>query len=345
MRVRALVDLAHYMCLAQVAFALLPAFASEARAQAPGYVHVVRPGETLASIAQHYYGDSRRENVLVAENGLTTQGGVAIVVGLRLAIPWVSYHRVQAGETWAQIATQYYGDPRRASALVDANPQVSASQPDEGAELLVPYPLRHIVRQGDTMRRVAQLYYGDSGSSQRLTRFNSMRSRGRLSRGSIVLVPLADLVLSEEGRQVVEAATARELGGGVVRALQIRINDELPNLHTHVQRGRYTEAVALGNRLLGAGELTGNQIVSIQRELAVAYVALDRGDLAVSAFVAALRRQPDLELDSRLTSPTVLRAFQQAREVVEAHPEDATVPVEPISIGADAGAPPIDSPE
>ena len=38
-----------------------------ARADYPTYIHVVREGETLASIAQVYYGDPRREAVLVAE--------------------------------------------------------------------------------------------------------------------------------------------------------------------------------------------------------------------------------------------------------------------------------------
>jgi phosphohistidine swiveling domain-containing protein len=52
-------------------------------------VHIVRPGETLASIAEMYYGNARRESVLVAENGLTSEGGSSIVVGLRLSVPTV----------------------------------------------------------------------------------------------------------------------------------------------------------------------------------------------------------------------------------------------------------------
>ena len=71
--------------------------------------HVVRPGDTLASIAERYYGDPRRENVLVAENGLTTEGGSAIVTGLRLSIPTVFYHRVQEGEIWTELARRIYG--------------------------------------------------------------------------------------------------------------------------------------------------------------------------------------------------------------------------------------------
>ena len=310
---------------AALAIALGGAGAARAQEQ-PAYTHVVRPGETLASIAQRYYGDPRRETVLVTENGLTTQGGAPIVVGLRLLVPRVTYHVVASGETWASIATRHYGDPRRVSALITANPQVSASQPDEGAELLVPYPLRHVARQGDTMRRIAQLYYEDQGEAAALMRFNSMR-RQRLARGQIVLVPLADLTLSDEGRQLLESHAGAPVTGGEVRDRQSEINEELPLLREHVRRGRYTEAVATGNRLLGTGELTGNQIVTIQRELAVVYVALDRPDLAVEAFVAALERQPDLALDSRDTSPTIQRALTAAREAFAERRRQAPPPV------------------
>ncbi|UJR82523.1 LysM peptidoglycan-binding domain-containing protein [Sandaracinus amylolyticus] len=283
-----------------------------ARANFPAYVHVVRDGETLASIAQRYYGDPRRESVLVAENGLTTQGGSAIVVGLRLVVPTVNYHRVRAGETWAQIADRHYGDARRAYAIVEANPAVEGSQPPEGAELLIPYPLRHVADQRDTLNHVAQTYYGTTDGSRTLRRFNSLRTL-RLSRGQVILVPLPDLVLSEEGRRIVAERTGVTPNDGEVRDRQALIGEQLPTLQEQVRVGRYTEAVSLGNRLLGAGELTGNQVVTIQRTLAIAYVALSREDLAVEAFREALERQPDLELDSRRTSPTVMRAFDQAR--------------------------------
>lgn len=276
------------------------------------YMHVVRPGETLASVAQRYYGDTRLENVLVAENGLTVEGGAAIVVGLRLAVPHVIYHRVRDGETWNELATHYYGDPKRAFILVEANEGSVGKPPDGGAELLVPYPLRHVAEQGDTLVRVAKEFYGNGAYAKRLRRFNSIRGN-RLKRGQIVLVPLMKLTLSDEGRKIVAAETGVEPAAGEVRELQERIDEQLPKLREFAHDGRFTEVVALGNQLLGAGRLTGNQIVTIHRQLAVSYVALDRADLAVRSFKVALERQPDLELDAMRTSPTVMAAFRKAK--------------------------------
>lgn len=309
------------------------ALASSARAQNAGgtvFVHTVRPGETLAAIAQKYYGDPARESVLVMENGLNTQGGSSIVTGLRLDIPAVSYHRVAEGETWAGLAERYYGDVRRAFALMDTNGG-SSTQPDVGAEILIPYPLRHVAGQHDTLTELAMLYYGRNDAVGTLRRFNNIRGN-RLTRGQIVLVPLADLLLSDDGKALIaDASQAPAPAGGEVRAQQARIDAELPALREDVRRGRYAEAVAVANRLLGEGELTGNQAVTIQRELGTAYVALDREDLAVAAFREVIARQPDTELDSVRTSPRILHAWEEAKHAPRAAAPDGG--------GADAGSP------
>lgn len=285
-------------------------------------VHVVRPGETLASIGEHYYGDPRRESVLVAENGLTSEGGSAIVVGLRLTIPTVTYHKVVEGETWAGLATRFYGDPTRAFVLIEANGASAGEHPDPGAELLIPYPLRHVTQQGETLRSIAKDYFKSSKGAATLQRFNGS-AKARPQRGEIVLVPLANLVLSKEGRAAAEAQGAITESEGATRDKQGRIDDALPKLREHVQQGRYADAVAMANRLVGAGDLSASQVVTIQRELGTALVALGREDLAEGAFAAVLSQQPDLELDGVTTSPKVLAVFRNAqKQLKKSRPAD-----------------------
>jgi len=291
-------------------------FSALASAQVP-LVHTVRPGETLASIAETYYGDPRRESVLVTENGLMSGGGSAIVVGLRLVVPSVSYHRVQEGETWAELATRFYGDPSRAFVLIEANAGKAGGQPDVGAELLVPYPLRHVVDQTEALRKIAKTYFKDSSGMNTIRRFNEIGQR--VVRGQILLVPLSDLTLTPAGKEVAKRQAESPPQGGDIREKQALIDVQLPQLRDLVRKGSYAEAVALANRLIGGGDLSASQVVSIHRELATALCALGRDDLAREAFATMLEEQPDAELDGVRTSPRVLRVFEQAQKAQREH--------------------------
>ena len=188
-------------------------------------------------------------------------------------------------------------------------------QPDEGAELLIPYPLRHVVSPGETLAKIAELYMPDTPTSlKRLRQFNG---GARIERGRVVLVPLVDLRLAGDGRTEASLAFARASGGGAAKEAQDDVESSLPELIAQVRGARFAEAVAMGNRLLGATSLTSTQVVTIQKELAVAYVALERADLAEASFRAALALQPNLELDTVRTSPRVLESFSRAKEPVE----------------------------
>lgn len=295
------------------ALALLSCLASAKPgcAQEHAYVHVVRAGETLASIAQAYYGDARRDEVLVAENGLADQSS-ALLEGLRVTVPVMRYHRVIRGESWRGIAERFYGDPNRAVALLKANEGKANIAPEEGTQLLIPYPLRYVARGHDSFASIASKFYGARDDGRMLRTFNG--GRAKIARGQLLLVPLLDLVFSTQGLARVESASTSQPRAAELSRVQSEVARDIPLLDEYVRAGRFLEAAALGNQLLGRGQLTGNQEISIQRQLATAYIALDREDLAIAAFSHALAKQPDLELDSVRTSPRILSALEAAKK-------------------------------
>lgn len=287
----------------------LASFSPRARAQEAAFAHVVRAGETAASIAQLYYGDAKRAEVLLRENGLGE--GHALPEGTRLVIPHVLYHQVARGESWRSVAERYYADASRAPVLIKANHGRAGTPPDEGAQLVIPYPLRHVVRDSESVTAIATHYYGGREEARLLRGFNG--GRAKVARGEVVLVPLFDLVLSRSGLERIESSTGTPVVSSDAQRLRTELARDIARVRAYVQSGRFVEALALGNQLLGRGQLTGNQEISIQRELATAYVALGREDLATGAFARALDKQPDLELDSVRTSPRVLDALEAAK--------------------------------
>lgn len=287
---------------------------SRAQAQAV-YTHSVQEGDTLASIAQRYYGDPTREAVLSEANRMKGPDMNGLVRGSWVFIPLVTFYRVSKDETWKSVATRLYGRETRAATLVEANNGNRRVEPDEGAELLVPYPLRHVVRPGETLAKIAKIYMSETPLSlKRLRRFNA---GARIERGQVVLVPLFDLRLAGEGRAEASDAFTRAAGAGAAKEAQDEVESALPRLIQQVHKAEFAEAVSLGNRLLGANSLTSTQVVTIQKELAVAYVALERTDLAEASFRSALALQPNFELDTVRTSPRVLEAFNRAKQPEE----------------------------
>lgn len=291
---------------------VLATHASSADAQAV-YSHAVQEGDTLASIAQRYYADPTREVVLREANRMKGNGVDGLVPGSWIFIPMVSFYQVGKEETWKSIATRFYGQAARAATLIEANKGNRRVEPDEGAELLMPYPLRHVVAPGETLAKIAKTYMPDSPLS--LKRLRTFNAGARIERGQVVLVPLFDLRLAGEGLTEASGAFMLSAGGGAAKAAQDEVESSLPQLIEQVEKAKFAEAVSLGNRLLGTQSLTSAQLVTIQKELGVAYVALERFDLAEASFRAALALQPNLELDTVRTSPRVLDAFNRAKQL------------------------------
>jgi len=276
---------------------------------ASAFVHVVQPGETLASIAERIYGRIQYERILVAANELDVQGGLSIVPGMRLEVPSLSYRRVKKGDTWASMAHERLGSPKRSDVLAIANGTNPWLVPEDGAEIVVPYNLRLIITNPDTLPQIGYRYLGDAKKAWLLQQYNNWEGI-ELRRGDVFLVPLTDLPLSDEGRKEANAASAIESseGKGETRAGQRKVQNELPALIADVRGGRYVDAVRRGNGFLSVGALTEPELATIHRQLLEAYVALGATGLAAASCTAWRKAAPGVSLDPNWVSPKVIAA-------------------------------------
>ncbi len=294
--------------LATAALALLALLAPS---DAAAFDHVVSSGETLAQLAIRFYGTPRFEAAIAGANALDVHGGSAIVSGQPLMIPAPAHHRVKEGETWFGLARTLLGDPKRAEILARANGAVPWVPPIEGQEIEVPAVVAHIAAEVDTMPGLAGRYLGDANKAWELDAYNGRDGKGPLRRGDVVLVPLIDLSLTEEGKKAARFAADRERteGGGQAYEAQRHAETDIPPLLADVRAGRYVDAVAKGNRLLGSGELTRPQLASIHRALLEAYVALEAAGLAAGSCAAwRANAGAEVRLDARTVSPKIRAA-------------------------------------
>lgn len=280
---------------------------------ADAFPHIVRSNETLARIAERVYGRVEAEQLLVAANGLDNGRGIAIAPGMRLEIPAVGHHRVSAGETWPSLADLLLGSPDRSDVLAFANGAKSWIAPTEGQEIVVPYNLRYIATSGDSILTIAYRFLGDRDKAWMLHRYNHLGNQP-LRRGELVLVPIVDLELTDEGKReaAIAGALVRGEGSGQARDAQRRTDTELPALAADVYNGRYVDAVVRGNRLLGSGALNRPQIALIHQKLVEAYVALDAQGLAETSCRLWREADPSAVLDPVELSPKIVRACLNA---------------------------------
>jgi hypothetical protein len=287
--------------------ALVTALALTTVRPALAFTHIVRAGETLASIAEAMYGRIQYEQILVAANGLDVGGGIPIVPGMRLEIPAVSHRRLAEGDTWAELAKDLLGGAHRADVLAMANGSYPWLPPEVGAEIVVPYNLRIVATGAETIVTLAYRYLGNKEKAWTLDHYNARRGKA-LSRGDVILVPLVDLPLTEAGKQAAaHAATARRSeGAGGTRSAQLEVDREIVALVADVRGGRYVDAVRRGSAFLAKGELSRGQLAVIHRQLLDAYVALDAVGLAKQSCREWRANDPNARLDRRRMSPKLL---------------------------------------
>ena len=225
------------------------------------------------------------------------------------------------GETWFTLSKTYLGDAKRADVLAGANRTVAWTPPVENQEIEVPAVIAHNLGDGEDLTTISQRYYNDPNKSWTIAIYNDSDEKRKFVRGDVLLVPLPEISLTEEGKKAARLAAERTRteGGGQAYEAQRRGEADIPPLLADIRGGRYVDAVAKGNRLLGSGELTRPQLAIIHRALLEAYVALDATGLANAECVAWRANLPASEpnkgdgtrwsqLDPRSVSPKIRAA-------------------------------------
>jgi hypothetical protein len=278
---------------------------------AAAFVHVVQPGDTLASLAERFYGKIQHERLLVAANTLEVEGGIRITPGMLLDVPALSYVRVKPGQTWKELAQRHLGGEHRAYALAEANDAKAWIPPATDLEIAVPYNLRFVATGNETIVGLAYRYLGDRKKAWMLDQYNERKGR-QLMRGEVVLIPVIDVALTEQGKQ--DAALALEVArlelAGSDLAAQRQVALELASLDDELRHGRYVAAVEHATRCLGKGRLTQPERARLYRVLLEAYVALAVPEMAASSCAAWLKEDPKAKLDPMLLSPKILSACE-----------------------------------
>ncbi|MFO8072910.1 MAG: LysM domain-containing protein [Polyangia bacterium] len=292
--------------------AILSVLALGAPASAAAWIHVSRTGETLAQLASFYYGDESRSMVIRAANGFVHPDDGRLTPGERIEIPQVTYHRVEEGESWADIAKRYLGSARRGRFLAELNDAGIEDSLARGEIVTVPYQLLYILAPEESPRGVARMFLGKSRGGKWLEKYNLGRKK-KYGRGDALLIPIIDLELTDEARERIDEARGREPRASE-REAQRRAVERVAEMREAFAAGRYVEIVAIAQNLLGGGALTVPQRIGVYKYLAFAYVALGQRELAVEAFASALELQPAMELSPITTSPKIIEVFRRARD-------------------------------
>ncbi len=208
-------------------------------------------------------------------------------------------------------------------------PAVSAAPPEPAAgAALSPAPLRHEVRAGETLWRIARRYGADP---ERVARANGIVDTGALQVGAILTLPgtagqvCPCSVIEKPGRcapalpAVASSPPSGPSPAAAARPPRYAAIDRLLGLgDRYLESARFVEAADLAELaldLLGAHWMrddAGPRIARAELLRGVAQVALGRPYEGRASFRRALRVAPDIRLGSA-ASPKVREVFDAAR--------------------------------
>jgi len=276
---------------------------------AAAFPHVVQPGDTLAKIAERYYGKLQLERVLSTANALDGARAGVLTPGMLLEVPALTYVTVGAGDTWKSLAQTHLGHEGRSILLAEINGQKPWIDPELGQIVRLPYNLTWRASGEESLATLAYRFLGSTKHAYRLVTYNDLDEDGP-EKGQILLIPLSDLTLSAEGQAAARLAAARLIEQGESeRYLRQQTSDQaLREVALDVRAGRYLASLEKGVRLLEAGQLPEPSRAEVHRLLLETFVALGAVAAARTSCQSYLDTVEVPNLDPLLVSPKILGA-------------------------------------
>ncbi len=124
--------------------------------KAPEYVfHVVKPGQSLSKIAGEYYGDVKKFDIIAKYNNI--KDATLVKPGQRIMIPMIE------------------GIPLKKGTLVSQDEKASY--------------VEHTLRPGESISKLAKMYYGDYKQFHIIAQYNNMDDATRVTVGQKIKIP------------------------------------------------------------------------------------------------------------------------------------------------------------
>jgi serine/threonine protein kinase len=279
---------------------LIPAFLFS-HFQNPGIlIHRLSKGETLAALAEQYYGDYRKSIYLINRNRISHPARLR--PGRDIAVPLITHHQIGIGDSLAKLAGRYLGDTRKAKFIAQFNATGEDSPLKLGDRIRIPFELRHKVRRGQTLASIAKLYYGNTIGYQLIMSYNFITDVQSLKVGDVLKVPVTTSKIKRRG-------WIQRALDTIMRPPEEEYSRELEEAIELYQEEDYPGSLKKLRSLLKVRELGVDDLVRIRKYLAFGYARLEEKEMAAEQFLALLELQPDFRLDEKEVPPVILDVF------------------------------------
>jgi LysM repeat protein len=264
--------------------------------------HRLAEGETLADVAQRYWGERDWADLLRTHNHLPSGPPKA---GLELRVPLPAKRTAEAGDTWASLAEATLDEAALGPLLAEMNGIEADQPPPVGREIVAPALATYRLGKGETLAAVARRFLSGTGQWKTLSRLNHLGNPHSLRAGTELRVPLHPRVAREPAAESVEPPVAAPVPETEPASLREPIREAV-NAYLD---GRYEDARERFEDLRTKAETAGSHEdrVLVLEYLTLVHVAFDSGTDACKAYLALRDAEPRHRWDPDRISPKVIR--------------------------------------